>query len=417
MNSRQSPGELESLALAMEQYLVDPMSRDNPYAMFARLRELDPVHRSRTGAWVLTRFDDVDAVLRDPRWSRWEAAKDELGEPPQDDEELARGVEMVRRMMLNLDDPDHRRIRRLTAQAFSPRAVQSWQPRIRDIAGQLVQSVREQREFDLLHDVGFPLPELVICELLGVPVEDHVLWKEWIDELVATNRMNDVAGEELARARRAAVELTAYFTELCTERRAAPRDDLVTVLVRAESDGEQLTDDEMVAAIIMLVAGGHETTANLVGNGMACLIEHPPQYDKLRQDPGLVSRAVEEMLRYEGPARHPLPRRATQDIAIRDTVIPAGALGLTLVNAANRDPRVFPDPDSFDVMREPNRHIAFGAGAHYCLGAPLGRMEAQIMFDVIIRELPPLEFAAQPRWKPNFLRALEALPVRPVPSI
>jgi pimeloyl-[acyl-carrier protein] synthase len=406
-------GELGELSSAMERYLVDPATRDNPYAMFARLRELDPVHETASGAWVFTRYHDVNEILRDARWSRWEAAKHEYGEPPPDDEPMARGIEVTRQMMINRDDPDHKRIRRLVSKAFTPKAIENWKPLIARVVDRLIESVRDRDEFDILKELGYPLPEIVICELLGVPTEDHSLWKEWIDVMVGANRMSRIVGDPLDLARKAAVELVGYFGDLCAHRRTDPRDDLVTALVQVESEGEHLNEAELIGTVIMLVAGGHETTANFVGNGMACLLREPDQYTLLRDAPALLPSALEELLRYEGPARHPLPRRATENIVLGDRVIPEGATGLVLVNAANRDPEVFSDPERLDIRRSDNRHIAFGAGSHFCLGAPLARLEASRMFDAIIRRLPRLEMVESPRWSPTFLRALEGLRVAP----
>jgi cytochrome P450 len=406
-------GELDELSSAVDRYLVDPASRDNPYGMFARLRELDPVHPTSSGAWVFTRYQDVNEVLRDARWSRWESAKHEYGEPPLEDELIARGIEVTRQMMINRDDPDHKRIRRLVSKAFTPKAIEDWKPLIARVVDQLIEGVGERDEFDLLTELGYPLPEIVICELLGVPAEDHTLWKEWIDVMVGANRMSTIVGDPLDLARKAAVELVGYFGELCARRRTDPRDDLVTALVQVESEGERLSEDELIGTVMMLVAGGHETTANFVANGMACLLREPDQYTRLRDDPGLLPGALEELLRYEGPARHPLPRRATENIVVGGTVIPAGATGLVLVNAANRDPEVFSEPERLDITRPDNRHIAFGAGSHFCLGAALARVESTYMFDAIIRHLPRLEMVEQPHWSPTFLRALDGLQVAP----
>jgi cytochrome P450 len=405
---------LDDLSAEMETYLVDPSKRDDPYPMFAELRKLDPIHHSKTGAWVITRYEDVNDLLRDgQRWSRWEAAKEELGELPVDERDVADGIETVRHLMLNLDNPDHARIRRLVASAFVPTAVAAWKPRIEDVTNRLVASVKGKNEFNLLEDLAFPLPELVICELMGVPVEDHVLWKEWIDELSAANRLHQIEGDDLVRVRKAAVELTEYFGELCDRRRQHPQDDLVTVLVQAESEGEQLNEHELIGAIINIIGGGHETTANLVANGMFCLLQHPDQYAALRADPALTATALDEMLRYESPARHGLPRQSMADVRIRDTVIPAGSIGITFFNSANRDPEIFEDPDVFDITRGDNRHIGFGSGAHFCLGHRLARLEASLMFDAIFRELPELVLVEQPRWKSTWLRVLDALHVGP----
>jgi cytochrome P450 len=362
---------------------------------------------------VFLRYEDVNAALRDQRWSRWEAAKDEYGEAPPGDAEMAEGIDVQRRMMINRDDPDHKRIRRLVAKAFVPTAVASWKPRVDDVVDRLIESVQGVEEFDLLKVLGFPLPEIVICELMGVPPEDHDLWKEWIDIMVNANRMHAITGEELDTARAATIELAAYFGRLCEDRRHHPRADLVTTMVEAESEGERLDRIELIGSVIMLVAGGHETTANLVGNGMYCLLKNPDQYARLREDPSLLPTALEEMLRCEGPGRHPLARRALEDITIRDITIPAGSIGLTLGNSANRDPEVFDDPETFDIGRSPNQHIAFGAGAHFCIGHALARMEAGAMFDAIIRRLPRLELAEEPKWAPVFLRALQGLKVAP----
>jgi cytochrome P450 len=370
------------------------------------------VHHSSLGVWVFTRHADVDGIQRDRRWSRFEAAKGELATIDTDgDSDLARAVEAFLMMLINRDEPDHTRIRKLLSAAFNPRRVQSWKPRISEIVRSVIDHVADEDEFEFLSDVGYPIPEMVICELLGVPHSDHELWGEWAAASVA--RFRSTSMDVQSRAKTAMVEFYDYFRDLVAERRKSPGDDLISVLARTEEAGGRLTEDELIGTLIMLITAGHETTANMSGNGLYCLFRYPDQLQKLIHQPELVPNAVEEMLRFETTSRVGLPRIALQDIQFDDVVVPAGARAIALRNAANRDPAVFSEPDTFDVTRSNIRHVSFGSGIHFCLGAMLARIELATIFEVIVRDLPEISMVEQPTWRDTGVHCLNGLRVTP----
>ncbi|MGE0386675.1 MAG: cytochrome P450 [Gammaproteobacteria bacterium] len=392
-------------------FMTDP-TIDDPYPMMARLRAREPVHRSRIGPWLFTRYEDVDQVPRDPRWSRFQAASTELGYAPDLAEELAAALRASLMMLINRDEPDHRRIRQILQHAFTPRAIEGWRRTVEGVVAAVVDAVADEDEFDFLRRVGYPVPEKVICELMGVPHADHALWGAWAAKSVARNRVG--AGDErnLRDAQDATLNFYRYFQDLVRERRKRPGQDLISVLIAAEEAGDRLDEDELIGTAIMLITAGHETTANMTGNGIYLLFRHPDQRALLQADAALVPGAVEEMLRFEPTTRLGLPRVAAEDIEIRGTVIPAGSRAVVVRPAANRDPAVFPDPDRFDVTRRDNRHLSFGTGVHFCLGAQLARMEMQSTFSAVIGRMPDLELAETPTWRASGVRSLNGLRVR-----
>jgi cytochrome P450 len=389
-------------------FMTDP-TIDDPYPMLARLRTVDPIHQSRLGPWLFTRYEDVDRVPRDSRWSRFEAASTELGYTPDVDEELAAALQANLMMLINRDEPDHRRIRQLLQHAFTPRAIAGWQSTVHGIAERVIDAVADEDEFDFLRRVGYPIPEMVICELMGVPHADHVLWGQWAAKSVARNRVGAGDEQNLRDAQQAVLEFYRYFQELIRERRKRPGDDLISVLIAAEEAGDRLDEDELIGTAIMLITAGHETTANMAGNGLYLLFRHPDQFRLLLQDPSHVPGAVEEMLRCEPTTRLGLPRIASEDIPFGDIVVPAGSRAVVIRPAANRDPAAFPDPERFDITRPDNRHLSFGTGVHFCLGAMLARMELRTTFTAVAERLPDLELREIPTWRASGVRSLNSL--------
>jgi cytochrome P450 len=391
--------------------LADPFPpeyRADPYPLYDWVRENDPVHRAPDGNWVLVRYADAHTVLRDPRFSNNPAW---LG--PEVVEQM--GSSPVRRvgsrLMMFLDPPDHTRLRSLVSQAFTPKVVESLRPRIQALVDELLDAVVDRGEIDVLTDLAYPLPTIVICELLGVPLADRELFKDWSAD---ASRLLDgyLEPETQTQGLAAAMHLAAYFTDLIEKRRADPGPDLLTALISAEEGGQRLTHEELLTTATLLLLAGFETTMNLVGNGMLVLLQHPTELARLREDPALDRPAVEELLRFEGPV-HITARIATTDVEVGGQLIGKGEQAAVVLAAANRDPVQFPDPNRVDVGRADNRHLAFAAGPHYCLGAALARIEARAAIGTLVRRFPDLELVTtEPRWRDHFvIRGLKELRV------
>ncbi len=388
----------------------DPMAPEfvaDPYPTYHRLRAEDPVHQSPRGFWVLTRYEDVVASLRDPRFGKEALAAFVAarygGLPP--------GVGLS---MLDRDPPDHTRLRGLVNKAFTPRVVEVLRPRVRTIVDDLLDRVEGKGAMDLIEDFAYPLPVIVICEMLGVPVEDRDRFKEWGLDIARglDGIMLPADSEVIRRSHASRSAIGAYFRELIAERRAAPRADLLSALIAAEEAGDKLSENELVATCILLLIAGHETTVNLIGNGTLALLRHPDQLRRLREDPGLIGSAVEELLRYDGPVQR-TARVLSDDVTVGGRTIPKGGMVMPFIGAADRDPAQFPDPDRLDIARADNRHIAFGWGIHFCLGAPLARVEGQIAINTLVERLPGLALATDiPQFRQSLtLRGLTSLPV------
>ncbi len=387
---------------------MDPEFVADPYPMYHRLRTDDPVHHSALGFWVLTRYDDVVAALRDPRLAKEAIASfvaARFGAP----------VPAMGLSMLDRDPPDHTRLRGLVSKAFTPRVVEGLRPRIQQIVDGLLDGVTARGSMDLIEEFAYPIPVIVICEMLGVPVEDHERFKGWsLDiarglDLIWLGPESEVGRRSVA----ARQSLAEYFRGLIAQRRAAPRGDLLSGLIAAEEAGDKLNEVELLATCILLLIAGHETTVNLIGNGTLALLRHRDQLQRLQRDPGLIAGAIEELLRFDGPVQR-TARIPSEDIVIGGRTIAKGEMVMPFIVAADRDPVQFPDPDRLDIGRADNRHIAFGWGIHFCLGAPLARIEGQIAISTLVRRMPKLELAtAQPEYRQSLtLRGLKALPVR-----
>jgi cytochrome P450 PksS len=398
----------------LTRFLTDRALVPDPWPMYAVLRERSPV-RVCNGITLITSYRLVNALYRDPRLSRHQAAIVEseahgetgTGDPVMDDAHVAQIS-----MLINQDEPAHKRIRRILDKTFRPKAVAEWQPRVQTITDELIGKVTGKQEFDLISELAYPLPEAVICDLMGVPREDHALWSDWIHTVVASARSTEPSPEVQQAVASAHRGFLLYFRDLVARRRGDLRDDLVSDLIRAEDEGDRLNELELLGTLQMLISAGGETTANLIGNGMLALLRHPGQYDRLRQDPALLPAAIEEFLRYDTPSDFALPRMAVEDIEIDGMLIPRGSLVILATGAANHDPQVFEDPDELHIEREQNRHIAFAAGPHFCLGAMLARREARTMFEAIVTKLPRLELTDTIGYKTTYVRALKTLNVR-----
>jgi cytochrome P450 len=386
---------------------MDPEFVADPYPTYHRLRAEDPVHRHPLGFWVLTRHDDVAAVLRDARFVKEPIAAVVAAR-------MGIATPAVPLSMLERDPPDHTRLRGLVSKAFTPRVVEALRPHIQRIVDTLLDRVEGAHAMDLIDDFAYPLPVIVICELLGVPVEDRDRFKGWgLDiarglDAILLPPDSEVA-QRSAASRRALID---YFRELIAARRKAPRPDLLSGLIAAEEVGDRLTEPELLATCILLLVAGHETTVNLIGNGTLALLRHPAELRRLRENPGLIGSAVEELLRYDGPVQR-TSRVPSEAVTIGGRTIDKGELVLPFIGAADRDPAQFPDPDVLDIGRADNRHIAFGWGIHFCLGAPLARLEGQIAINALLQRLPKLALATdRPQYRQSLtLRGLQALPV------
>lgn len=392
----------------------DPRLRSDPYAVYRELRQEEPIFWSEAmQLWLLTRYDDCLAVLRDH--ARFSSERTRATNPfVQQLEEFRRASGPLGRTptMLSLDPPAHTRMRNLVNKAFTPRVVERSRPRIQAIAEALLDNLPDGREMDVVRDLAVPLPMIVIAEVLGVPAADREQFKAWSADIANTLGGPFQPLEVLERARTAANQLADYFQGQIALRRRAPRDDLLSALIAAEEQGELLSEDELLATCILLLVAGNETTTNLIGNGMLALIENPDQRRLLQEDPSLIPAAVEEMLRYDPPAQI-TSRIVLTETEFRGHRFQPGQVVLAVLAAANRDPEQFPKPDCFDIRRANNRHLSFGYGIHYCLGAPLALAEAQVAFATLLRRLPEPELAGEPRRGASFiLRGLESLPVR-----
>ena len=388
----------------------------DPYPLFARMREQEPVHWSETmHMWLLTRYADVDAGLRDNkrlRSSRRRMYLDPLR--PEHHETAMPVVDHISLWMQNLNPPDHTRMRKLVNVAFTPRMLADLAPRIEQLVTDLLDGLVGQRETDFVTSFCLPLPAIVICEMLGIPESDRARYRASVEGLMPfSGAAGPGVNDAVAQASASLEDVIALFDDLVDTRRRHPTDDLISAMVAAEADGERLSRDELFALCVFLYVAGHETTVSLLGSGMLALLEHPAQYALFKGDPdGLVASAVEEFVRYDSPVTRAV-RVPVADIEWGGKTLGQGQTITMLLGAANRDPSVFADPDRLDITREPNKHLGFGYGVHFCLGAPLARLEAQIAFPAIVKRLPNMELAGATSYRNSFgIRSLLTLPVR-----
>ena len=385
----------------------------DPYPEYAKLRERDPVHRSRlANSWVFTRYADVDAILRDQRNFSSDPRKRELSRrqraalPSPDDY-----------TMLFLDPPDHTRLRGLVNKAFTRRAVNALEPHIRSFLNALLDGIDDPAAgFDLMDAVANPLPVIVIAEMLGVPPEDRTRFRVWSNQRARLLEPT-ISQKEREIAAGAAKALDEYFLPIVQARRTAPQDDIVSALAQAEEAGDSLTEREMLTMLRLLLVAGNETTTNLIGNGLLALLRHPEQLERLRAEPGLIPAAVEELLRFDSPVQTDF-RGALRDCEVNGFPVRRGQAVITLLGAANRDPEAFEDPDRLDVGRDGVGHLSFGRGIHHCLGAPLARLEGRIVFETLLERFASIRLlAAKPAFRSTVvLRGLDSLPISAVPA-
>lgn len=382
---------------------TSPRFVKNPYPTYARLQEKDPVHWSRlVKCWLIAKHSDVDSVLRDHR----RFANDERNSKDQLTEEQANDVHS----MLYLDPPDHTRLRSLVSQAFTRGAIEALSRRIEQIVDELLDQLDGQQKFDAIEALAYPLPNIVIAEMLGIPPEDRARFREWSDNVAGglEPRVNET---QMRIINQSLESLREYFDGIVMERRAEPRDDLVTALNAAEEGGEKLTHQELLVNLTLLLVAGNETTKNLIGNGLLALLQHPEQLARLRDEPELIPSAVEELLRYDSPVQMD-SRTALEDLEIGGKQIKKGQVVVMLIGSANRDSVAFTDPNSLVFDRGERSHMSFGRGIHHCLGAQLAQLEGQVALRKLIQRYPNLRLAGKPKHNNRVvLRGLYALPV------
>jgi cytochrome P450 len=393
---------------ALDELLVSREFMEDPYPILRRLREDDPVHWSDSiGGWVLTRYDDIVTTFKDlshfSNEGRLARAVEYL---PAETRAKFKAFEDHYRVksLIHSDPPDHTRLRGLVTKAFTPRVVEAMRPRIQQITEELLDAVRSGGRMDVVKDLAIPLPVTVLAEIFGVPKSDLGLFKGWADDLLAFQGVNKPAVEVLERSQTALVGIRAYLSELINQKRREPRQDLLSALVAAESEGGRLSEKELVNSCITLLVAGHETTTSLIGNGLFTLLRHPDQWQLLKQNPALLPAAMEEMLRYESPVARQ-PRLMKQNVEMGGKQLREGQMVFQMLNAANRDPAYFTEPDNFDISRQKNPHLAFGLGVHFCVGATLARTEGDIVFSTLMTRLPEIRLVdEEPHWdlqKPN----------------
>jgi cytochrome P450 len=381
------------------------------------MREETPVHLQpgldgETPIWFVTRHEDVVALLSD---NERFVVDPQLALTPTELEErraqLAVLDERLNENLLSKDGEDHRRLRRLVSKAFTPRMVQQLRPRIQEIADELIGRVADRGSMELVDDYAFPLPITVIAELLGVPAGDQRRFREWSNTFVTpplTPELHDVAARHTE-------EFVAYLDDLFARRRAEPADDLVSALVQAEDAGDRLSENELYSMVVLLIVAGHETTVSLITNAVHALLSNPDQLAELRGDPSLMPAAVEELLRYDSPVERTITRWAAADVELGGETISRGDFVIGVIGSANRDPRQFGNADALDLRRDAGKHVGFGRGPHFCLGAPLARLEAEIALETLFRRLPTLRLAIADDdlyWRPiPLFRSLASLPV------
>jgi cytochrome P450 len=394
--------------------LLLPATKADPYPLYARLRQRGLV-RSPLGLFAAADHATVASILRDRRFSSSPVHQRGYRPPSYPPSDPRAGLPAAD--LLTMDPPDHTRLRRLVAGAFTPRAIAGLEPWIREVTVQLL-TAADGAGFDLIDALAFPLPIAVICHLLGVPVEDQAQFRAWGHDVAATLDPQTAATAR-GQTRAAELALTGYLQDLARERRANPDDSILSALIAAEEEGDRLSSGEVVSTALLLLIAGFETTVNLIGNGTVALLGDPDNWNRLRQDPALVPAAIEEMLRYDSPVQL-TSRIATEDVEVGGSVIEAGRAIIVSIGGANRDPEVFEQPDEFRIDRpDPGRHLSFSLGTHHCLGAALARLEGRIAIEELTRRYPALELAAPPIRRPLLvLRGFQSVPVRatPMPS-
>jgi cytochrome P450 len=397
--------------------LSDRSFKANPYAIYERLRVEAPVCPVRftpggSSCWLITRYDDVVSILRDHQ----RVANDRRNAPSKKRPLRLRAIYAIFGSlldnMLGSDEPDHTRLRSLVHKAFTQKRVEELRSGIESLSDELLGGLRPSKQWDLIHDFALNIPTTVIAQMLGIPLDNRRRFHRMFNSLLLASA---TSWQGMVRNMPSFFGFLRYLRKLVQDRRRNPQDDLISALVAAEEAGDKLNEDELVSMIMLLLVAGYETTVNLIGNGALALLENPKQFDVIRQTPSLVPSAVEEFLRYYSPLDYTQTRGARTDVTIAGVTIPAGDAIVCAIGSANRDESQFTQPDVLDIAREPNRHIGFGQGIHYCLGAFLARLEGQIAFRALLQHFPELHLAVpreQLRWRQSLLlRGLESLPV------
>ena len=393
--------------------------RADPYSTYQSLRSTEPVHWSLIGVWVLTSYVDVKGVLTDKRFGADPLPK-RLKEKHQYAQNKEKGFDTLgeasSKFLFYMNPPDHTRLRGLVSKAFSLGVVESMRPQIQKVIDELLSKVLDRGGMDIIFDLAGPLPVIVIANLLGIPSQDCHKLHEWSNDL---SRTLDplISLKEYEDLNTVALQFRKYINDLIAEREKKPQQDLISALITARDQGDRLREDELWTICMQLFVTGEETTVNTIGNGMLALLHHPEQMEKLKQEPTLIPSATEEVLRYESPVQF-TGRYATENIEIGGKTIKKDERVLLCLGAANRDPAEFPDPDRLDITRRENRHLAFADGIHYCLGAALARVQAQIAINTLVQRLPNLKLNTDKlEWRKNiYLRGLKSLPVTFTPS-
>ncbi|MDZ7970619.1 MAG: cytochrome P450 [Nostoc sp. DedSLP03] len=420
MESISNTNQTEKLgfAKAIKFNPYDPKFQANPYPIYHNLRSVEPIHQSFTGMWVITRYVDAKAVLRDPRFCVNKMSNNVKHKSyylkQQDFNTLAQAID---KWLIFLDPPEHTRLRGLISKAFTSTTIKFLRPQIQKITDELISKVRHQGFIDIMSDFACPLPCSVIAAILGVPIEDWVKLYHWSDKL--SNILDPLRSlSDYEQMNQVALEFTDYFKSLIAQRQKSPQQDLLSALITVKEQDKKLSEEEIISICMLLFFAGEETTVNLISNGMLALLHHPQQMQQLKTQPTLIQSAVEEMLRYDSPIQI-ITRVATEDIDIDGITIRVGEKVLVILGAANRDPAQFPDPDRFDITRANNSHLAFVDGIHYCLGAVLARIEAEIAINTLVQQLSDLKLSQDRLEWCNKVgsRRLKALPVTFKPSI
>ncbi|HEX2676487.1 MAG TPA: cytochrome P450 [Polyangiales bacterium] len=399
-SSPPAPGEAEVGWFGLSPF--DRTLRDDPYPVLNAVREEHPVHRTPVGDYRLFRHADVVRLLRDTKVG----VRTTEGKLPGVDESV-----LERRFMLQQDPPNHTRLRRLVSKGFTPPSIERMRPHVQKLVDELLERAAERGTLDVIADLARPLPSTVICQMLGVPLKDRELFTDWSAQVTYLLVPRLISDAQRMRSLTAGAQLWGYMSSLIEQRRATPSDDLLSVLIRAEEEGDRLSSDELIVQAIGLLVAGFETTIGLIGNGVRQLLLHPDELAKLRARPELIASAVEECLRFDGPI--PGTIRVLHEPAVFGGIeIPVNSPITVSLAAAHRDPRVFSEPDRFSIEREHSAHLAFGGGIHFCLGAHLARMEAQIAIGSLVRRWPVLELESERiEWGESLFRIQARLPV------
>ncbi len=402
---------------AIDEKLVSDEFLDDPYPLLRQLQKEKPVYWSESiGGWIITRYDDIVPTFRDvahfSNYGRFAKVVEHF--PPDVRQRFAPFENHYRQKnLLQSDPPDHTRLRTLVVKAFNATSIEAMRPMIKNVVNEVIDAVEPRGQMDVIRDLAFPLPFSVLGSIMGVPNTDQDRVKLWADELLAFQGVNRPPAAALERSQSGLLAMRSYLTDLVNEKRRRPGDDLISQLVAVEAEGTRLTEQELVWTCVQMLGAGHETTTSLIGNGLYLILSHPQQWQKLRANSSLLIPAIEEMLRYESPVARQ-PRLIRGDVELGGKKMLDGQVAFQMLNAANRDPDHFDDPDKFDIERQNNKHIAFGMGIHFCLGAGLARTEAQEVFKAIMQRLPNIRLLSEkPVWdrhKPNS-RMLHSLPV------